>query len=348
MAVLNKIRGPKIPSDSEYFNAKLAVPYINSKDLDTMVFNQGVRIRVYKTTWCPNRKSIDGQEHELNCPMCRGTEFLDLDCFESVAFIQGQTREHQQNPEKIGSNWEEQVVLCTLLSGVEVSYYTKIELLDYTNLYQQLVQRQETGMEILNGVVPLNFDAATRRVYMPLTTNMKSITQNSVLIDSTGKKFLIVKMVSKSNEKYLQLDCPCTGVGVPSFDSTGLKIYLPDVDRLQFKATSVEALIDEENNRYYEGEDFTIDRNGDIEWLDCGSRPDDKQIYTIIYNTLVAYRAIRALHSNRYLSDQIKKDHIEAVEAPQQWMLKKLYLFKKEDSESGVKLENNRIFAKGE
>ena len=75
-------------------------------------------------------------------------------------------------------------------------------------------------------------------------------------------------------------------------------------------------------------------------------KPPDKSLYTILYNTLVAFRAIRAMHSNRYGTDNTKKAEAETIEYPQQWVLKLLVLFNKKDSENGQKLEANSIFPK--
>jgi hypothetical protein len=60
---------------------------------------------------------------------------------------------------------------------------------------------------------------------------------------------------------------------------------------------------------------------------------------------LVAYRTIRAMHSNRYGTDNTGKE-AETIEYNQQWVLKLLVLFKKSDSESGKDLDAGLIFPK--
>jgi hypothetical protein len=265
---INTSRGSKERPNNTDFNLKQAATNIDYKDLNSFIWDQGVRIKVYKTLFCARVKSIDGSEHEINCPICNGSGFIDVSPTETVAAIQNQIRSNNINPDQIGTAWEEQTAFMTFLSGIELSYYTRIELMDYTNVYKQLVQRQ-------------------------VDTN---------------------------------------------------------IDRLQFKATSVDYLIDYDGIIYIPGNDFIVDRNGDIEWLiGTGTKkPADKKIYSIHYNTLVAYRAIEAVHCDRFGSDGIKKDHLEVIEYPQMWKIKKLYLFHHEDSESGAKLNPNKLWSPGE
>lgn len=346
MARINKSRGPVVPSDTEKFNPKLISPNIRVKDLDTMVYQQGVRVKVYKTLWCPNVKSIDGMEHEINCPLCRGTEFIDTDCEETLAFIQGQQREHKINLEEIGTNWEEQTVLATFLSGVELTYYTKVELMDYTNLFVEMVQRQVTGGNAVPAFTPTGYDAETGYVTVDDTVDLYQVRNNMVFLDADNNRFAIegTPINTTGSKKFFIGKDLSPNIGGAS------TIIIPDVDRLKFSAYQVNVLIDKCGDRYHEGQDFVIDRNGDIEWLSCpdARKPADASIYTIHYDTLVAFRAIRAIHSNRFLSNSEKRTEMEVVEAPQQWMLKKLYLFDKKDSESGQKLDPNKIFEPGD
>lgn len=345
MGKKNNSRGPKNPNDPK-LNPKLISPNISVKDLDTMIYNQGVRVKVYKTLWCPNVKSIDGAEHDINCPICRGSSFVDVDCIETEAFIQGQSREHLISPEQIGQNWEEQVVLATFRSGVDVSYYTLVELVDYTDPMKELIQRQPSGSNVLSDITPSGYDDEFSEIEFDDMVNLSRVRTNHIIIDADNNRFVVDKVSNRDGNKYIKV----SGEATPNVASP-LSIFVPDVDRLQFKAVSVDEeaiLLNEDGRRYYEGQDFIFDHNGDVEWLPCGEKPAAKNTYTIYYYALVAYRAIRALHSNRYLTDSQKKDFLEVVEAPQQWMLKKLYLFRKEDSESGQQLDPNDIFPKGE
>lgn len=265
---INTNRGPKDRPNNIDFNTKQSATNIDYKDLNSFIWDQGIRVRVYKTLFCPRVHSIDGAEHDISCTICNGSGFVDVDPIETIAAIQNQIREHNINPESIGTAWEEQTAYMTFLSGIELSYYARLELIDYTNIYKQLVQRQ---------------------------------------------------------------------VGT-------------NVDRLQFKAVSVDYLIDYDGVIYIPGNDFVVDRNGSIEWIISigAKKPADKKVYSVHYNTLVAYRAITAMHCDRFGSDGIKKDHMEIILFPEQWKIKKLYLFHVSDSESGEKLNPNKLWSPGE
>jgi len=340
MARINNKRGINQVPNTTDFNAKFVAPDISVKDLNSFVFFQGVRIKVYKSLWCPNRKSIDGSEHPIDCPLCDDQELIDVDPLDTFVAIQGQSKEQLINPEQIGYNWEEQTVLATFLSGVEVSYYTKVELQDYTNIFKELVQRQVTGQVVISSFTPTDYTASTGVVEVPDSVDTSLIRLNDIFTDSIGSRFVIEGDIVED-------------VGSKSFTillnqtvdlNSGATVVRPDVDRLKFKAHSVDKIIDDTGIFYEEDADFIVDRNGDIEWLTTGSKPIDKAIYSILYNTLVSFRAIRAIHSNRFGTLKEKRAELEVAEYPQQWILKKLYLFRKEDSESGQKLEPNKIF----
>jgi len=337
---VNKTRGSKSVPNTTNYNPKMVAPQIRVKDLNTMVFQQGVRVRVYKTLWCPNRKSIDGVEHEIDCKLCKGTSFIDIDCKESYAHIQSQTKEQLINPENTGYNKEEGVAFATFISDIELSYYSKIELMDYTHQIKELVQKQ-VGGSLLTSFTPTSYTASTGVVVVPDTVDTYLIRVNDVFIDGNGARFPILgSFTYEDGSKSFKIAKNKT-VSLLA----GANVSRSNIDRLQHKAFSVDVLIDEDGKRYTQDADFEVDRNGDIRWL-TANKPADKSIYTILYNTFVAYRAIRAMHSNRYGTDNTKVANAETIEYPQQWVIKLLILFKKSDSENGQELEANQIFPK--
>ena len=265
---INKYRGSKSVPNAEKYNPRQVPADIRVKDLNTLIYHQGVRVKVYQTLFCPNLKSIDGKEHNIDCQVCQGLNFIDLNPIETHAFIQGQSREVLFEANNTGTNFEEQTVLASFIGGIEISYYTRIELVDYAEIYKQLVQRQPFG----------------------------------------------------------------------------------DIDRLHFKAVKMDAIIDQNGVQYFENTDFVLDRNGDIQWLsELGSkRPSANSIYSVHCRIAVSYRATRAIHCDRFGSNSFKTSDLEVVEFPVQWVLKKAFLFRKEDSESGQRLESNNVFPRGE
>jgi hypothetical protein len=339
VAIVNKAKGPKAPPNNGAFNPRMSVMEIDVKDLNTFVYTRGVRAKVYKTLWCPNVKSIDGAEHNIDCPLCHGTSFLDLDPISTHVAFQGQQKEHSISPENLGSNWEEATTMATFLSGVELSYYTKVVLPDFTHITKELVQRQATGLDspIVSAFTITSYTASTGQVLIPDSVDLLNVRINDILIDVLGTKFIIesdINNTTGSKGFKVKLNNKVMNLGL------GAQIIRGDIDRLQYSAVSVDIVIDNVGNRYYADKDYVIDRNGDLAWLSLPSsqKPINGSIYTVHYNTLVAYRAIRALHSNRYSTMQQKTPEIENVEYPQQWVLKKLFLFDKKDSETGLQL----------
>lgn len=105
---------------------------------DALVLNQGVRIKIYRSSLCPNVKSIDGAEHEIDCPLCHGAQFVDRYPLDSWAFIQAQALE---KPHFTEGQYDGNSVYATFLQGVELQYFTLIELCDFTETFYERIQR---------------------------------------------------------------------------------------------------------------------------------------------------------------------------------------------------------------
>ena len=218
-------------------------------DLDPLAFDdlikqKGVKVLVYRTTYCPNTKSVDGAEHNIDCMMCNGSGFVDLEPICVDAYIQNQDLEHIPQVEGFVDG---NSVAITFPSGVELQYFTRIDLVDFTDIYFQRVMRTE------------------------------------------GET----------------------------------------VDVLKYKACRVNILMDSNGVRYYQGQDFDIDPNGNIQW-GIGTTPADNVIYTIHYETHVQFRATRALHVNRF-SQFVRSGEVEYVKYPEQWICTKEFLVKRKD-----------------
>jgi len=211
---------------------------LQTKEFDRLVAQQGVRVQVYRTFFCPNVKSIDGGEHNLTCPLCQGNEFLDVKPLKTLAFIQSQDLEKLH---KAQGYWDSNSAAATFLQGVEVQYFTLIELLDHTDIFFQRKKR------------------------------------------SRG-----------------------------------------ELDRLKYTATCINALVDSSGASYELGADFDLTEGGDIRWKpNRGPRRD--QIYSVHYDALVQFRAMRAMHVNRFA--QIEEGpEIVHRKMNEQWSITKEYL----------------------
>lgn len=122
--------------------------YLDPSGFDKLVESKGVRVKVFRTTYCPNVKSIDGAEHEINCDLkgCNGSGFIDTHPIETMAFAQNQSLEKLAMVEGFVDG---NSVSMTFLQGIELQYFTLVELMDFTEIYFQRVKRSETHVDAL-------------------------------------------------------------------------------------------------------------------------------------------------------------------------------------------------------
>lgn len=114
--------------------------------LDNLIKQKGVRVKVFRTGYCSNVKSIDAAEHEIDCPYCNGSGFIDLCPIETLAFIQNQTLEQFQG---VDGTHAGNTVAMSFLSGIELQYFTLIQLMDFTDIYFQRVARSDYDVDVL-------------------------------------------------------------------------------------------------------------------------------------------------------------------------------------------------------
>ena len=131
------------PTPPENQKGKVA---LQPDKFDNLVSQQGVKVRVYRTTFCPNVKSVDGAEHDISCPLCHGSGFVDRYPIETYAVIQSQELDTKHFAEGL---FDGNSVKATFMQGVELQYFTLVELLDFTDLYFERVKRQLGLVDVL-------------------------------------------------------------------------------------------------------------------------------------------------------------------------------------------------------
>lgn len=254
--------GPKPPGWNTKTQTFVAAEHKSGRvDLDPAQFEKliqekGVRVKVFRTVFCPNVKSIDGAEHNIDCDMCNGSGFLDRHPLCTLSFIQNQGLEKLPFVEGMVDG---NSVAATFPAGVELQYFTLVQLQDFTEPFFQRVKRQQGN-----------------------------------------------------------------------------------VDVLKYKATNVNMLVDGDGKEYYQENDFTLDPNGSILWKGDKS-PMPGTIYSIHYEACVQFRAVRAMHTNRF-TQVFSKSAGGAlhVKLPEQWLLQKEFLVKRVD-QLGQEIPANRI-----
>lgn len=119
---------------------------IDANAFDNLILAQGVRIRIFRSVMCPNIKDIATGDHEIDCALCLGSQFLDRSPLETRAVIQSV---QSQTEHLIEGLYDGNTISITLPAGVEAQYFTMIELMDFTELYNQRVSRQHGQTDIM-------------------------------------------------------------------------------------------------------------------------------------------------------------------------------------------------------
>lgn len=121
--------------------AKQLTAGINVVNLNQLVEDLGVRVRVWKSTTCPNMTSIESLDHDPNCPVC-SNNMIDFDCFETVAMFQQQDLVEQF---KVHGTFSIDEAMVTFKSGISLQTFAKIEILDFEEEFYELIQRQDSA-----------------------------------------------------------------------------------------------------------------------------------------------------------------------------------------------------------
>jgi hypothetical protein len=119
---------------------------LNSQAFDDLVQSQGVRIKVYRSSYCPRVKSIDGAEHEIDCDLCHGAQFIDRYPIKTWAFLQSQTWDKSHFKEGF---YDGNSVMATFMQGIELQYFSLVELCDFTEAFYERRKRQQGQLDVL-------------------------------------------------------------------------------------------------------------------------------------------------------------------------------------------------------
>jgi hypothetical protein len=154
MAPPNKPNPPGWPSSGSKPAATLpnnAVP--NTKrvdfrleDFDLFIKQKGIRVKVYRSLLCPNVKSIDSAEHEIDCPLCLGMQFIDVNPIDCWAAPQSDDLKKKQFSEGL---YDKNMITLTFERGIDLQYFTLVELCDFTDIFFERVKRQRGQTDVL-------------------------------------------------------------------------------------------------------------------------------------------------------------------------------------------------------
>lgn len=119
---------------------------LNPDSFDRLIEQHGVRLKVFRSMYCPRVKSIDGGEHEIDCEICNGSGFVDLKPVCTSGFIQNQNLNHLPKAEGFVDH---NSVAISFPIGIELQYFTKVELVDFTDIYFQRIARSAGSIDVL-------------------------------------------------------------------------------------------------------------------------------------------------------------------------------------------------------
>ena len=110
------------------------------QEFDNLLLDQGVRVRIIPALLCPNRTSLHDTNHALDCPVCFGDEVVDLrdSCIEDWAYIQSI---HLNKQFEVPGVWDIKDAQITVRAGVRLYYFYKIEVIDFTSIFNQVIKR---------------------------------------------------------------------------------------------------------------------------------------------------------------------------------------------------------------
>lgn len=320
---------------------------LDPSKFDLLIQQKGVIAKVYRTTYCPNVKSVDGAEHEIDCELCNGSGFIDTDPICIPVYIQTQELDKLPNIEGLVDG---NSVLITFPIGVEMQYFTKVVLHDFTDVFPQRVMRKPASLTDV-----LKYPAC--RVNVLIDKNGVRYYQDmDFALDHNGN----IKWLTPGDQQKV------TFSAVPDAGTFTLGASA----NLQFNATATDVqaalrLIPGFENILVSG-DFTVgflitfaDVPSPVSLLTQTSaltaasvpvtimiadnsktarKPNNNQPYSIHYEAQTQYRARAAVHSNRF-TQVTSGDAVEYIKMPEQWYCSKEFLPKRTDKFTNDELQ---------
>jgi hypothetical protein len=130
-------------SSSNSYPKRLAKPGrvdLIPKEFDNLIEDQGIRVRIIPAVLCPNRTSLHDTNHTLDCPICYGDEVIDLrdQCVEDWAYVQSI---HLNKNMEVQGIWDVKDAQITVRAGVRLYYFYKIEIVDFSSVFNQIIKR---------------------------------------------------------------------------------------------------------------------------------------------------------------------------------------------------------------
>jgi len=121
---------------------------LDVSELDNLIDDQGIRLRIVPSILCPNRDTLEGTNHHLDCTVCNGDEAVDVvdECFETFGAIQSIRHEKKLEVQGI---WDEKDATLTLQSKDRIYFWYKVIVLDFASIYNELIKKDDDDTDKL-------------------------------------------------------------------------------------------------------------------------------------------------------------------------------------------------------
>jgi hypothetical protein len=134
---------------------------LDPKKFDDLLTDQGTKVRITPAMRCPNRSGGDIRDvennHPLNCDVCKDdSQIVDLNeaAIEDIAFIQSVSLNREFEPASI---FDVKDAMLTVRGGTRLYYFYKIEVLDHTSLFNDVLIKSSSAQDRLR-YIPIDVD----------------------------------------------------------------------------------------------------------------------------------------------------------------------------------------------
>ena len=113
------------------------------KRFNQLLADQGLRMRHYKSAFCPNARDLESESHDINCTLC-DNGMIEYDSEEFIGIL---TTSKLENRFLAEGSWRAGSAMLTVPSTTRLSYFDAIELLDADSIYSQLIKRGNANVD---------------------------------------------------------------------------------------------------------------------------------------------------------------------------------------------------------
>jgi len=158
------------------------------KAFDDLIADQGVFVRITPTLICPNISDLDTYNHSLSCNTCdNGIVDVASKAVETWAFIQSINKDKEFAEHGIWEMRDAQISFREV--DMRVNYWYKIEVLDFTTPFNELIERKIGVTEDKTRYTPQ--EATTTKFYLIDKDGNEYVKDTDYQITANGIDWLV-------------------------------------------------------------------------------------------------------------------------------------------------------------